>query len=250
MLKRVLAVVLAICMMSAFLTACGIKRKDDGAEKDVAAVGKEEEKSTSETRKEQKDDPATEEDSVSKEDLDKALDSLDEAGLDMDDGLRDLLESIDEEDIEAAMQAKANLGDIKITADIPEGWTVEDSDNGSLSAIKDMYTFNVNCMAKQSYMSDDIMEYVQECLNAVKGFFDTAVISELTSVDIDGTKGGRYHIDLEIFGMTQRQMYIYYYKDDMVMMVQGCYMMGMGGDDAAVEAEIVKMMESVKVERK
>jgi len=84
----------------------------------------------------------------------------------------------------------------------------------------------------------------------VKGFFDTAVISELTSVDIDGTKGGRYHIDLEIFGMTQRQMYIYYYKDDMVMMVQGCYMMGMGGDDAADEAEIVKMMESVKVERK
>ena len=50
--------------------------------------------------------------------------------------------------------------------------------------------------------------------------------------------------------MTQRQMYIYYYKDDMVMMVQGCYMMGMGGDDAADEAEIVKMMESVKVERK
>ena len=55
-----------------------------------------------------------------KEDLDKALDFLDEAGLDMDDGLRDLLESIDEEDIEAAMQAKANLGDIKITADIPK----------------------------------------------------------------------------------------------------------------------------------
>ena len=33
------------------------QEKDDGAEKDVAAVGKEEEKSTSETRKEQKDDP-------------------------------------------------------------------------------------------------------------------------------------------------------------------------------------------------
>lgn len=232
MLKKVLAAVLAICMMFAALTACGIKKKDDGA--GIAASGPK--KNSSE-----KDAAAA------KKEIDDALDTLEEAGVELDDDLQEMLENIDEADIEAAQAARAT--DVKISVDAPEGWTVENNDYANYSAVNGMRTFMVMCSEEPSGVGD-IAAYAKNNQDKMKTVFSEAEYSDITSVNIDGTKGGRFHIDLEIFGLKQRQIYVYYCKDGLVTVVQGCYIMGMGDDEAESEAEINKMIDSVRVEKR
>ena len=231
MLKKVLAAVLAICMMFAALTACGIKKKDDGA--GVTASGS-------------KEDGPEKDAAAAKKELDEALDTLEKVGIELDDDLQEMLENIDEADIEAAQAARAT--DVKISVDAPEGWTVENNDYANYSAVNGMRTFMVMCSEEPSGVSD-IAAYAKNNQDKMKTVFSEAEYSDITSVNIDGTKGGRFHIDLEIFGLKQRQIYVYYCKDGLVTMVQGCYMMGMG-DDAESEAEINKMIDSVRVEKR
>ncbi len=94
-MKKFIAVLTVFCIALTMLTGCvGVKKKDPGNE-----TGKEKEV-------------------IKKEDVDKAIDTLEDSGVSLDPDLKDLIDDIDQEDIDAAAAANA---DIKVTADLPEG---------------------------------------------------------------------------------------------------------------------------------
>ena len=215
MLKKLLAVILALCMTLAVLTACG-----------------------GETGGGKKDDPAT------NKDIDKAIDTLEDAGVEIDSDVKDILENVEE--AEAADPAR-----IKVTVDLPEGWVEEESKYSNFQAANGTDMIMVTSTKKPSYV-DDIMEYAQECLDTAKSVLDDMEFSGIEKVDVDGTEGARYHLDISIVSMKQRQIYYYYFKNGLIIMVQGAYMLSGDADEAASaekQNEIENLMASVKTEK-
>ncbi|HOA54182.1 MAG TPA: hypothetical protein PK423_02890 [Clostridiales bacterium] len=241
MLKKTLAVVLALCMMLAVLAACGVKRVDgtDGTEKDTAAVKRDD---TAATKQDDTGDSKKGDAEARKNEIDEALDALEDFGIEVDDDLKDLLENIDVEDLEAAVSSG-----VEVTIDLADGWETEESQYSDFQARNEMSNIMVTS-TRIPPGEKDAIEYTRKSLEITKGVFEQAEFSEVESIDIDGTKGARFHLDISILGMVQRQIFYHYFKDGLVIMVQGTYIQD---EDADAEgAEIEKMMKSVKVKAK
>lgn len=180
MLKKVLAAVLALCMMFAALAGCGIT-------------------------------PGTEEDTG-----------------------------------EAGSKA-ADPASIRVTVDLPDGWEEKPNNFANYQAVKETSMFTVTSSRKLS-SDNDIVEYVNKDIDTMKQAFGDAEFSGTEKIDIDETEGVRFHADFEISGMKQRQIYCYYFKHGLVIMVQGAYMLNEDNAGAA-SAEIEKLISSVKTEK-
>ncbi|HOQ07832.1 MAG TPA: hypothetical protein PK127_02555 [Clostridiales bacterium] len=140
----------------------------------------------------------------------------------------------------------ADPASIKVTVDLPDGWEEKAGNFANYQAVKGTSMFTVTSSKKPSD-DDDIAEYVNKNIDIMKQAFGDAVYSATEKTDIDGTEGVRFHMDIETSGIKQRQIYCYYFKHGLVIMVQGAYLLD--EDDAeATDAEIEKLFSSVKTE--
>jgi hypothetical protein len=215
MLKRLLAVITLLCIILSVLTACGgtASNKDGG----------------------------------SRSEIDKAIDDLDkleeETGVKVDDGIKDLLEDIDEADLDAA--AAAN-DDVKAVADLPEGWEIDEDSPLLLSANKVTRLLSVTG-ANIPYDAGTITEYAEQTRAQMKEYFEDATISDVESIKLGNYDGARYIFDYAITkSMVQRQVYFFFYEGKKVFMVQGAYMM----DDEGAAEEVEAVMASVRIEKR
>lgn len=214
-MKKFLAILMVCCIVLTMLTGCaGVKKKGE--------------------------EPARDNSSVSKDDIDEALDTLEDAGVTLDSDLSDLLEDIDQEDIDAAAAANAN---VKVTADLPEGWELDKDSPLPLSARNGFNMVMVTTAAMPG--TNSAKEAAEEAIEQIKEYFEDAEYSAVEEKKIAGYDGAGYYMDISITqSMVQRQEYFYFQKDDQLFMIQGAYM----ADDEAGANEVRKVMESIKIE--
>jgi hypothetical protein len=213
-MKKFIAVLMICCIAAALLVGCGVKKKDDV--------------------------PAEDEKTTSNGDVTEAPDTPEDAGATLDTVLEDILESADQEDIDVAA---APNEDIKVTADLPDGWK-EETSSLPFSAQKG----SSMVMVSVGWMPDggsDAMDAAQEAVRQMKSVFEDAEYSTVESKKTAGYDGAGFHIDINLFGsMVQRQVYFYFIKDGKLFMMQGAYMT----DDEEAANEVLKVMDSIKIE--
>lgn len=219
-MKKILAAVLLCCMVLTMLTGCiGVKKIDETSKETV--------------ENEQGND-------VTKEDLEEAVDTMEDAGVTLDPDLEDMLEDVDQADIDAAAAANAEL---KVTADLPEGWEQDTKASVAFSATKDLNMV----MVTKSYIPDGVNDangVAEDAIKQIKEFFEDAEYSAVESKNMAGYDGASFYIDISITeNMVQRQEYFYFIKGSDAIMVQGAYM----ADDEAAAAEVQKVMDSIKL---
>lgn len=215
-MKKFIAVLTVFCIALTMLTGCvGVNKKDPGNE-----TGKEKEV-------------------IKKEDVDKAIDTLEDSGVSLDPDLKDLIDDIDQEDIDAAAAANA---DIKVTADLPEGWVRDEEAVVPFSAKSGMNMVMVTAVIMSS---SDPLKAAEEAAEQTKKYFEDAKFSPVESMKLSDYDGAGYSIEISITSsFVQTQEYFYFSKDGRLFMVQGAYM----ADDEAGAAEVRKVMDSIKVE--
>ena len=222
-MRRYLAVLMVCCIVLTMLTGClEVKKKTEEPVTNNSEIsgGNNE---------------------VSENDIDEALDNLEDSGVTLDPELESLLEDIDQEDIDAAVAANA---DVKVTADLPEGWELDEAAVVPLSAKNG---FNM-VMVTKGWMPDggnDAKAAADDAINQIKEFFEDAEYSAVENKKMAGYDGASFYIDISLTAsMIQRQEYFYFIKDGQVFMIQGAYM----ADDEAAASEVQKIMDSVKIE--
>lgn len=214
-MKRLLAVLMVYCIILTMLTGCvGVKKKDG--------------------------DPVKDNKSASKDDIDKALDTLEDAGVTLDPDLEDMLEDIDQADIDAAAAANAA---VKVTADLPEGWELDEGSPLSFSAKNGLNMVMVTTASMPG--TNNAEEAAEAAIEQIKEYFKDAEYSAVENTKMAGYDGAGYYVDISITkSMVQRQEYFYFMKGKQLFMIQGAYM----ADDEAAAAEVQKVMDSIKVE--
>ncbi len=217
MLKRLLVVMMALCMLLTVLTACGgTAGKNDGS----AAKGN--------------------------SDIDKALEDLeqleDEAGVVVDENIKDLLEDIDEADIDAAAAANAN-SDVKVSADLAEGWERDEDTPLLLNATNGTRLLSVVGYPKPSDMN--IAEYAEKNREQMVEYFPDATISAVENKRLGNYDGAGIDFEYAITkSMVQKQIYFYFFEGERAYMIQGAYMI----DDEGAAGDVEAAMASIKIE--
>lgn len=214
-MKRLLAVLMVCCIVLTMLTGCVEVKKKDA-------------------------EPAKDSPSTSKQDIDEALDTLEDSGVTLDPDLEDLLEDIDQEDIDAAAAANA---DIKVTADLPEGWELKEDSPVPFNAQNGFNMVMVTTAAMPG--TSNAREAAEEAVEQIKKYFEDAEFSPIEEKKMAGFDGAGYYVDISITqSMVQRQEYFYFMKGKQLFMIQGAYM----ADDEAGAIDVQKVMDSIKVE--
>lgn len=223
-MKKILAVIVLCCLVLSMLTGCiGVKKKAEEPAKGTLEAAENGQNNN-----------------VKKEDIEEAVDAMEDAGVTLDSDVKDLLEDVDQADIDAAASANA---DLKVTADLPEGW-VEDTKEGiAFSATKDLNMM----MVTKSWMPEGVNDangVAEDAIKQIKEYFEDAKYSAVENKKMAGYDGAGFYIDITITeSMIQRQEYFYFIKDGQPVMVQGAYM----ADDEAAAAEVHKVMDSIKL---
>jgi hypothetical protein len=215
-MKRLLAALMVCCIVLTMLTGCVEVKKKDA-------------------------EPAKDSPSTSKQDIDEALDTLEDSGVTLDPDLEDLLDDIDQADNDAAVAANA---DVKVTADLPEGWELDEDAVVPFSA-----TSGLNMvMVTKAWLPDDSNDAkgaAEDAIEQIKEYFEDAEYSAVENKKMAGYDGAGFYMDISITStFIQRQEYFYFMKGKQLFMIQGAYM----ADDEAGGAEVRKVMDSVKIE--
>jgi hypothetical protein len=206
MMKKLVLFLLAFAMVFSMVTACG-KKKDE------------------------------------QDDAGFVEDKLEDLPVQLADDTKELLDQIDS--AVNGSTASAAKTDVKITVDLPEGWTEKENPINMLAAYEKGTTM-VNVLEPYAPSSvkntAELAEYEKEQL---KGFFEDVVFSEIESITVSGIKGSRLSMEITI-GKTlkQTQSYVYLEKDGVYYKIMIAYF----SDDEQGKREAEEVLTSLKIE--
>lgn len=208
MMKRLVLPLLILCLAFSILAACGNKK------------------------------------SKKEDNVQSIVDQLDELPVELDDDTKELLEKIEDADPANVVPA-AESAKIKVTADLPEGWT-EVQDHPSMIASYEKETNMIQVMEawapSEVKGTKDLVEYEKE---QIKEYFEDATFSEIENVTFLGMDAFRMVIDIPIMKtMKQTQVYTYFEKGGNYYKVMGAYF----SDDEQGKDEVEAITGSLKIE--
>lgn len=207
MIKRFLPAVLVLCLVFSLFTACGKKK-------------------------------------TQKDDAQSIADQVEKLPVELDDDTKELLEGI--EDIDTGSTApSATQPNIKVTAELPEGWS-EKTDNPSSIAYYERETNLVQVMAgwapSEVKNTKGLAEYEIE---QIKEYFEEATYSDIESYKLSGHDGSRMSIDIPITDtMKQTQVYVYLDINGKYYKIMGAYF----SDDEQGKLDVEALIASLKIE--
>ena len=206
MLKKLVPILLAFAMVFSMMTACGKKKAKDN---DIGSI----------------------------------RDQIEDLPVELDDDTKDLLDKLDSAD--TGSTAPASAPSIKVTVDLPEGWTEKADQINTIAA----YEKETNMVSVMSAWAPDEVENVSDLAESekeqIREYFEDAVFSEVESVTVSGMQGARLSMDIPIAKtLNQTQTYIYLEKGGKYYKIMIAYFT----DDEQGKNETEAILSSMKIE--
>jgi len=214
MFKKLLAILLALCMSISLFVGCGQENSDDNDDKSDKKVS---------SQKQDKDDDTD----LDVDDLERMLEELDEIDTDIDPDDIDLDdEDSDYDDEDYDYDYDDDEDDIKltdaITFDLPDGWEMTEYDpDSSVTYESDASMIIVN---KEYVFDMDAWDMAEIYMESILEEYDVESYIEPYEYSFGGYDAVRMEFSIPIIDdVYQRQVYIYFVKDEEAYTVAGFY---------------------------